>query len=140
MIAVCSFLAYSVFTQKQITTESTRFNIPSGYHENGSNEFGDIRITNGTDDIYVAEYNDSNINYYIKTIETLLDSKNITYSITNFTYNHVLIYKLTVVNDTNYIRYWYNDGGRTYCIYTWDGNLNMDDIVFKLIESRKQVG
>lgn len=123
--------------EKIINVGSAEFTMPEGFEEGPMNEFGAKSITNGTNTIYLFENNDSDINKHIESYKAMIKDKNETMYITNFTFDGVLIYKTDNIDNPATDHYWFVKNGKTYDIYKWDRNENMDSMVIDLMKSMK---
>lgn len=132
---VCYF---DVFNQNGLKVGVTTFNMPKGYHESGVNDAGELKITNNDNNtIFLSEYSDDNIDQYVYSYRKYNGEKNNTVFLKNFTVDNVFVYKSDLINDTNNVHYWFVYNNHTYMVYSWDGNVKMDSIVFDLIKSAK---
>ncbi|MBQ2832677.1 hypothetical protein [Methanobrevibacter sp.] len=123
-------------TQETVLVGSSNFTLPEGYHEGESNSYGDVNITNGEISIFLLEYHDSDLNKHIGDYNNSINDENQTLSLTNFTYNNIMVYKAINNAHPNTVHYWYVCNNKTYSIYSWDYG-NLDDIVTELIQSQK---
>lgn len=135
IILIVGFLASEFLYQSQVSVGDIKFSIPEGYHKGANNNANDINLTNGYNSIFITKYNDSDVNKHVLEMREFVKTQNHTPIITNFTVDNITVYKLTIVNNTQYYRYWFVDKDITYGIYTWDGNTNTDNLVSKLIKS-----
>lgn len=113
----------------------TQFILPDGYHEGHLNEVGDINITNGNNSIFFVEYNDTDIDKYIQGYSQYKSENNRSILITNFTIDNTIVYKATNKEDMNIARYFFTNNNKTYSIYNWDSNTELDNIVSNLIKT-----
>lgn len=126
------------FNQNKISVGNAEFTIPDGYHKGVNNQLNDLNLTNGYNSIFFAKYDGEDVESSVDEMSAFIKNQNQTPYLTNFTVDNVLVHKLTIINNTQYYRYWFVDNGVTYCIYTWDGNANTDNLVTDLIKSINQ--
>ena len=85
----------------------------------------------------IVKYNDNNVKKHVNDYKSYKEKSNYSISVSNFTVNNITIYKSNIVNDTNYLHYWFVYEGKVYSISTEDGNKNMDSIITELVRSIK---
>lgn len=132
---IFSSCAYAGWFDSKIKVGDTDFKLPDGYHEGKMNKFGAVNITNGTNSIFLFEQDDANIQKYINNYKKEIQKQNQSMTIKNFTIDNIVIYKTNNNNNPNTIHYWFVKNNKTYDVYTWDGNKDMDSIVINLIKS-----
>lgn len=138
ILAVIGFLAYTTYTgsEQTVTVGSAKFALPQGYHEGSMNPFGATNITNGTNSIFISEYEGNNVSKHIQKYKTDLNkNNNDSFNTTELKIDNKNIYKTTNIKNKATVHYWYVNNDKTYDIYKWDGNNNMDSIVIDLINS-----
>lgn len=138
LILIIGFLIYSpnfINQSKTINVGNSNFTMPEGYHMGEKNKFGAVSITNGSNSIFLLENEGTDVQGYIHSYEKILMGKNETMNVTIFNIDNMEIYKAISLNNTNNIHYFFIKNNKTYDIYTWDGNSNMDSTVIKLIGS-----
>ena len=124
------FIIYSTFfNQETVKVGTTEFVLPSGYHEGDLNDFGAVSVSNGTNTVYLLEYNGSDEVKYVNKYLDFKKGSNESISISQFNSGNTTIYKTNNVNDTKNVHYWFAKGNKSYEIYTWDVNPEMDNIV-----------
>lgn len=140
LIVLCSL----VFSQKeniqsntQLKLECTTFNLPEGYYVGNPNNQGDANITNGTYSIFIAEYNESDINIHINQYKNYMMKNNKSVDIKNYTTGGIPVYESTYDNmSTNH--FWFKNNNKVYSIYAWESNKNLNNLVYGLIKSTKE--
>lgn len=132
---ICGFLmSNGIGTQDQIEIGNNTFTLPSGYHEGNPNKMGDVNITDGTHSVFVSASN-GDINKKIDGYVSYASKNNDSVALSNFSVNSTRVYKAINVNDTNFVRCWFEYNDTIYTVYTWAKNPDMDDIVSELIKS-----
>lgn len=136
VLLIGGFIVYfNFFNYDTVKVGTTEFILPEGYHDDGFNEFGAVSITNGKNHIFLIEFNDTDeykhANEYLKskadTNETLYLSK--------FDMGNRTLYKSSNSEKPSNVHYWFEKGNKSYEIYKWDGNPNMDNIVLDFFNS-----
>ena len=90
LIIVVGSMSYILFFNHHNTKiGSLSFSLPSGYYLGTDNNLGDATITNGSNDIYISEYNGTNTSIYVDgyVAETTKNGFNIT--ISSFTIDNI---------------------------------------------------
>lgn len=130
-----SFIALNFTSQDEdVKIGQIYYNLPKGYHIDGINEVGDITISNGYEKVYLTYYNNQNINKYINKYKQDKENKNETVIIENFTRNNTLIYKSTDIK-SEVKHYWFIKDKKTYSIYIWEKNSDIENIFNDLFDS-----
>lgn len=135
IILILGFCIYSDLFNQKIKVGTTNFNMPNGYHEGALNEFGAINITNGTNSIFLFENNDDDIIKYVNSYEEHINDLNQTMDIINFTIDNIQIFKTNNKDNPTTVHYWFVKNNKTYDIYTWEGNEEIDSIILDIIKS-----
>lgn len=134
LIGVTAFLFTHNFNgTNDVYVGNTKFYLPDGYHEGNQTEYGDVNITNGYSSVLIHNYSDNNVKKYRDDYSEYLLNNNATPELRNFTVDDITIYKTTIVNNTQTMHYWFIKDNKTFSIYTWDGNSNMDSFIRDLI-------
>lgn len=120
----------------QLKLECTTFNLPEGFYVGNSNDHGDANVTNGTYSIFIAEYNESNIDVYINQYKNYMAENNKSVFIKNYTTGGIPVYEATSGNmSANH--FWFKNNNRVYSIYAWESNKDLNNLVYGLINSTK---
>ena len=80
--------------QKEFIVGNTTFMLPEGYHEELNNVSNDVKITNGTNALFLIEYNDSNLNKHMNDYMKSSEINNDSLIASNFTIDDLVIYKV----------------------------------------------
>lgn len=123
-----------LFDTNTINIGHSEFKIPKGYHEGVKNQLDATNITNGTNTIFIYEYDDNDIIRHVNTYNNSEANQNRENNITNLTIDNLIIYKTDNIN-SNKTHYWFVKNNKTYDVYTWEKNNDMDSIVINLISS-----
>lgn len=123
--------------EKTFVVGSTEFIMPPGYNEGDINRFGATTISNGTNTIFLLEQNGTDVNKYIDEYKEFIKGKNESMVIKNYVIDNIKIYKTDNKDNPNTVHYWFVKNNKTYDIYKWDRNENMDSTVISLINSIK---
>ena len=136
ILLVVGLIVYTSFMNQEteVKVGDATFKIPDGYHLGNSDEKNVTNLTNGTKNICIKEYDDKNIKKHINSYINQSEKDNKTVKISNFTVGKTLVYK-TNLNKSAIVHYWFVKNNKTYNIYTWDKNPEIDSISIKLIES-----
>ena len=130
------FIYLDFFNQSNvIKVGNSNFTIPDGYHKGEVNEFGALSITNGSNSIYLSENNGTDVQGYINIYGNILKEKNESINVTSLNIDNFEIFKVTSVNNTNNVHYFFINNNKTYDIYTWGSNDKLDRVIINLIES-----
>ena len=132
LIGVANFTLLN--NEKTVKVGDTTFSIPSGYNVGTSNNLGDTNITNGENSIFIKEHSTTDLHGYLTEYEKYVKSLNDTVKVTCSTVDNVNVYKVEKNNDSQVIHYFFVKNGRTYEIYVWDNNPNLDNLVPELIK------
>lgn len=136
LILIVGFCAYEGLSNQHFKVGSATFDMPKGYHEGTPNYLGSVNITKANHTIFFTEYNDSNVTKHINDYKKLiLKDRNQTVVISNYTIGGNLIYKGVVKENPTVMHSWFVKNNKTYDIYTWDGDDNLDNIVINCIQS-----
>ena len=137
MIILMMFYGSLVYAEEFDSTFSVgdgEFNMPKGYHEGIMNNLGAVNITNGKNTVFLYEYGDDDVMSHIKEYKDLDSNKNRPIEIVNITFDGIKIYK-TDMDGSKKTHYWFVKNDKTYDVYTWENNFDMDGIVRDLIKS-----
>lgn len=135
LLAAGLFAFYSSTNQqKEVKIGEATFQLPNGYHVVDSDDKNVTNLTNGTNNIYIKEYNTKNIKKLVNSYVNQSESNNKTVKISNFTVGKTLVYKSNLKNSGT-VHYWFVKNNKTYTIYAWNKNPEIDSITTKLIES-----
>ena len=122
------FSGLCVYAESTFSTGSTEFNMPQGYYIGTPNDQDAINITDGSKSVFIYEHEDNNIekyvNHYTKEGQKIKP--------TNYTIDNTVVFK---ANNNNKIHYWFIKNNKTYDVYIWEPNENIDSIVETLIKS-----
>lgn len=136
ILLVGGSLIYSNYMIKDTVKVGTaEFNLPNGYKEGELNEFGAVSISNGTNTVYLSEYNSSDPQESINQYLNIKKGDNMSVYITEFDVSGSKIYKTKNLNETKNTHYWFVKDNKTYEIYSWAENPEMDNIVMEFINS-----
>lgn len=120
---------------KTVKVGSADFTLPKGYAVGSPNQYGAVNITDGNHSIYLAEYNTTDVNKLIRDYESFVKNQNQSMKIVNLTIDNVLIKKTDNADNPLNVHYWVVKNNKTYDIYKWDDNPNMDSLVIDLVKS-----
>ena len=134
ILLIIGFIYIGLFKEESIKVGDANFILPSGFSAKGSNEIGDLIISDNNNQIYLAEYENDTVGDYITYYAHERNLNNETISSSNFTIGSTTVYKTTNTN-TSSNHYWFVKDGKTYTIYSWNKIENMDNIVSDLIKS-----
>jgi len=135
LLTVGLFAFYSFTNQgNEVKVGNAIFQIPNGYHISDSNTKNVTNLTNGTNNIYIMEYNGKDVQKHIDLYINSSEKNNRSVTISNFTVGKTLVYKSNL-NTSSAVHYWFVKNKNTYTIYTWDKNPEIDSIATKLIET-----
>lgn len=135
LLVIGSITFYSFANQdNKVKIGDTSFQIPEGYHVDNSKSNNVTNLTNGKHDIYIKMYDDKNIKKHINSYINQSEENNKSVKISNFTVGKTLVYKSNL-NTSSSVHYWFVKNNKTYTIYSWDKNPEIDSITIKLIES-----
>ncbi|MBE6489638.1 MAG: hypothetical protein E7Z83_02140 [Methanobrevibacter sp.] len=137
-IIIILLIGFSVFNgslnfQKEVKVGNSIFTLPNGYTEGSVNSNGDINLTNGTNAIFIKEYNES-INSCVDAYKNFKTKNNYSIKVQEFNIDTINGYKSTISNESN-THYWFSYNNKTYCIYSWDENNNLDTTVIELMKT-----
>ena len=111
------------------------FKIPEGYKEGNRDNLNIVNLTNGNHCVFITVYeNSNNMDDYVNKDIEYITNANKTPVVTNFTHGDIPVTKLTVDNGYS-IFYWFEINGDIIHVYTWDGNDEIESILFNFIES-----
>lgn len=113
------------------------YTLPDGYHKINHKTLNDTCITNGKDEIFLAVYGKDNVTQYVNDYVKYKEGNNTTVNITTLNINNIVVYKSTIINDTNNVHYWFANKNKVYSIYSYVENPKRDDIIIDLITSIK---
>ena len=117
--------------QNIVNIDGDNINLPEGYFQGKINKFGAINITNGNNSIFVSKVDGVNVDKYLD--DYMNRTQNQTVDIENTTINGTIVYKTEDGSAAENIHYWFVKNNKTYEIYTWDGDKNIEGIVNGLI-------
>lgn len=138
LFLIGGFTYFTDFNQnKTIEIGKTTFSIPENYYKGNNNNLGAINLTNGTNSLFILEHETTDLHGYLVNYtdyvqKDLNQSVKVTCSTVENSQN---VYKVEKSNDTQIIHYFFVRNGKTYEIYTWDGNSQTDMIVENMIKS-----
>lgn len=132
-VGLITFFSFSN-QENEVKVGNATFQVPDGYEIGKIGEDGVTNLTNGTNEIYIKEYNGKNIQKHVNAYVDKLEKNNKTVMISNFTVGKTIVYKSNLNTPTN-VHYWFVKNNNTYTIYSWDKNPEIDSITIKLIES-----
>lgn len=133
LIGVANFTLLN--NEKTVKVGDATFSIPSGYKVGTPNNLGDTNITNGVNSIFIKEHSTTDLHRYLVEYENYIKSLNDTVKVTCSTVDNGNVYKVEKNNDSKVIHYFFVKNGRTYEIYVWENNPNLDNLVQELIKS-----
>lgn len=111
------------------------FTIPEGYNVSNQHNDGEVNLTNGNTTLYMVEYNGDNLTKYVNKSIDYVKSQGLNPIVSNFTIENTFVEKLTIDGKNNYLRYWFVNEDKTYCVYTFTGDSSIDNTVNYLIKS-----
>jgi len=135
IILLFGFIGYNEWSNSTVKVGSTEFSLPEGYYKGALNEFGAVNITNGNSSIFIYEYEGNDTLKYISHYTTSPSQKNLNISIVNYTVGDVVVYKTDNKDSPYKIHNWFIKNNKTYDVYTWDGNKDLDSVVTNIIKS-----
>ena len=115
---------------KVIVVGASNFTIPDGYEIGNDNSDGAKNITNGKNDIFIMEHKGADVTKYINDYDAYFNQ---TETIENLNISGYEVYKLTPPNTSNTHHFYFVKNNKVYDIYHWDGNLNIDSEVVKIL-------
>lgn len=138
IIILCvSFIIYHVNysnNKDSVKIDHTYFTLPNGYYKlNSGDNF--LNITNGTTELYLYCFNDSDIIGHVENYTKMKNKDNITIEKSQFTINNTEVYKSYVKNETQVCHYWFVNDNKVYEMFTWHATPNTDKIVEKMVGS-----
>ena len=134
LLAGC-IIYFSFFNFNTAKVGSSELVLPKGYYEDGVNEFGAVRITDGRNEVFLIEFNDTDA---YRHAQEYVDSKNGTGEsvyLSQFDIDNRTIYKSSNFQKSSNVHYWFEKGNKSYEVYKWDGNPKMDDIAMFFFNS-----
>ena len=135
LLIAIGFMIYNEFANaNSFQVGDTQFVLPEGYHVGILNRNGDVNITNGTNSLFFAEHNGTDINHYVQGYSEYKLKNNRTITIENFTIDGKFVCKATNSNN-NTARYFFINNNKVYSIYNWDYNNKLDETVSELIKT-----
>lgn len=138
LFLIAGFVGYTFFfNQNQVEINNVVFTIPDGYHQTDAVKDKEINMTNGNNSMILLKCTTLGIQKNIHDYQKYKSNRNSSTQISNFTVNNITVYKVSVVNDTGTLHYWFDYDKKTFSVYTWDANKNCDDFVFQLVSSIK---
>lgn len=135
IILVVGFSAYVGLFNSTFKVGDTTFNMPKGYHEGKSNYLGAVNITDGNTTVFFEEKDVNVIQDINKYKKMIWDDRNQTVLVSNYTIDGNLFYKSTIKENPGVMHCWFVKNNKTYDIYTWDGNNDLDMIVINCYNS-----
>lgn len=120
--------------QNEFIVGNTTFMLPEGYYEEINNVSDDVKITNGTNALFLVEYNDSNLTKHINDYINNSEINNDSLIGSNFTIDNLVVYKI-INNQTGSYHFWFVKDKKVYLVYTWGKNNKIDTLFFDLIKS-----
>jgi hypothetical protein len=135
-ICVVGFLCFGNSLRGEVVkVGGTDFIVPEGYHQDAPNKLGDVTISNGTHKIFLEEHNDTDVDKYIKNYESFCKKHNQTVKVSKLNVDGVEFYKSFNEDNPQTVYYWFIKGDKTYDIYKWHENKEMDHLVIDFIKS-----
>lgn len=136
LLLVAGSITFYSFSNQENTVKvgDATFQMPDGYHVEDSKNKNVTNLTNGNENICIKEYGDKNLEKFINSYINQSEKNNKTVKISNFTVGKTLVYKSNL-NNSSTVHYWFVKNNKTYTIYSWDKNPEIDSITIKLIES-----
>lgn len=120
---------------EKVAVGQANFSIPEGYEVSDIHNDGEVNLTNGHTSLFMVEYNGNNLSKYVNETVTYLESDNLNPIRSNFSIENTFVEKLTIDGKPNYLRYWFVDNDKTYCVYTYTGDGSIDNTINYLIKS-----
>ena len=112
------------------------YTMPEGYKQGETNDLGHIAITNGSNKIFFAVYDDKSVDFLSEEYMNYTKAHNQTATVSKFTENGIDVTK-NVNDQVGATHCWFNHNGKVYTIYTWAKTPNDDKIISNLINSIK---
>ena len=123
------------FEPETVEIGDLKFTLPSGYHEQKTNQTGEVIIANGENKITLVKYDDKNASSHITKYEKYLKTKNQTMKLDKTKVDNTTVYKSTMKQNPKVIHYWFVKNNKTYSIYTSNANDNTESDINYLIKS-----
>lgn len=124
-----------VFNTKHVEVEGTNFKVPNGFHVGAFNEELGTNLTNGSSSIFINKLNDTTLEKAVDDYDNYKINQSYKTLVSNYMVNDVLVYKMSLVNDSSNVHYWFNYNDDVYCIYSFNHISKLDYIVSELINS-----
>ena len=118
-----------------IQVGKTTFKLPEGYKKVDWNKTNATLISDGKNSVFISLRDNDNLSDEVHKFANVFDKDGRPTIITNFSVDNVFVYKLNLENDTQNCYYWFKNNGDVYSVYMWDGNKNIETVVFDLIRS-----
>ncbi|WP_405269099.1 hypothetical protein [Methanobrevibacter sp.] len=122
-------------THEKVSVGEASFTIPEGYNISDIHNDGEVNLTNGNTTLYLVEYNGNNLTKYVNKSLEYVESQNLKPIVSNFSIENTFVEKLTIDGKENYLRYWFVDNDKTYCVYTFTGDGSTDNTINYLVKS-----
>lgn len=129
------FAYFNFYNPNEVRVGDSRFQLPEGYHEGALRDNGDTNITNQYTSVFIHQYDDNNTVKYSHAYVKERNQSNFTTKLVSFSVGNKTVYKSTIVGQPQSLHYWFVENGKTYTVYTWDGNDNMDLLIKDMIAS-----
>lgn len=124
-----SIIYLTFFNYNTAKVGSSELTLPKGYYEDGVNEYGAVRITNGRNEVFLLEFNDTDAYKHANDYVNSKNGTNESVYLSKFEIADGTIYKSSNFQKQSNVHYWFEKGDKSYEVYKWDGNPKMDDIV-----------
>ena len=134
-IGIFSYIQYQD-SFSSIKLGKTTFKIPEGYKQVESDDNNTVNINNGKKLIYISSKGNGDFNKTIQDYVNTFEENNRPTIVTNFTVDNVLVYKLSLKNESA-CYYWFKNNGELYNIYKWGKTGDIETEVFDLIRTMK---
>ena len=136
LILLVAFFVFNAFfvTNDSNTlahTNDSNFKLPDGYSEGKINELGAKNYTKENESIFISESNGERAEAYALEYQNNIN-ENGSIIVKNYTINNIRVF---TIENNNTIHYWFVKDNKTYDIYTWDGNNDIELFVNNTIKS-----
>lgn len=132
LVAIFVFSALPVTKNSNVQSNASdsNFKIPNGYSEGKTNDLGAKNYTKDNKSIFIGESYGKRAEAYALDYQNKSDNESLI--IKNYTLNNIRVY---TIENNNTIHYWFVKDNKTYDIYTWDGNKDIELFVNNTIKS-----
>lgn len=133
MVAIVAFFAFgqSAFAEGNVKVGDVSFAVPQGYHEGELNSLGEVNLTDGNEEIFIAECDGDDVK---SVIDEYKSNTTASISSSDLTVDDISVYK-TVNDKSGSEHYWFAKDGKVYTVYVWKGHGDVENTIFDIIKS-----